>query len=57
MSKVYLVYLADPDGITRVIGIADSIKGVQSIAGGDIVRPELCTDEYKMNERIDDLHA
>jgi len=51
--KVYLVYLDDPNGIlSQILGIADSIEGVQKIASKDIVRPELCTDEYEMNERV-----
>jgi len=58
MSKVYLVYLDDPNDIlSRILGIADSIEGVQKIAGRDIVKPELCTDEYEVNERVDDLHV
>ncbi len=52
MSKVYLVYLEDYDGIlNQILGIADSIESVQAIAGEDISRPELCTDEYNLNER------
>ena len=52
--KVYLVYLEDKNGIlSRVLGIADSISAVQKIAGEDIARPELCTDEYVVNERVE----
>jgi len=54
--KVYLVYLDNPIGqLSRILGIADSIEGVQKIAGGDIVKPELCTDEYEVNERVDGI--
>lgn len=54
MSKVYLVYLEDQYGYpSLVLGIADSIPGVQAIAGEDIARPQLCTDEYEVNERVD----
>jgi len=54
-DKVYLVYIEDSNGIlSRVLGIADSIEGVQIIAGEDISRAELCSEEYEVNERVDD---
>ena len=58
MTKVYLVYLEDSEGVlSRVLGIADSIEGVQRIAGGDICRVELCTDELEINERVKELKS
>lgn len=50
--KVYLVYIEDSEGIlSQVLGIADSIEGIEKIASGDMYKPELCSDEYTINCR------